>query len=486
MNTDKSYILLVEDTESLAMTYKAYLTQAGYAVSHAKTLMDAQAYLAEADPIAILLDIVLPDGSGLDFLKAATADFPHIPIVMITGQGSINTAIQAIKDGASDFLVKPLNCKKLINTLYGTLGDKQAPKDRTPERPVQRAAKTNLQGQSFVGDSSAMRSVYRVIDAASASDATVFITGESGTGKEVCAEAVHTASPRSEHPFVAINCAAFPKDLIESEIFGHTKGAFTGASTDRKGAAEMADGGTLFLDELCEMDITLQSKLLRFIQTGTFRKVGGSKEIKVNVRFVCATNRDPMAEVRAGRFREDLYFRLFVIPIHLPPLRERGEDIMKLADYFLEKFAAEENKGFTGFSPQAQHRILAHPWRGNVRELQNTLRQAVVLHDGAWIEDHMLPLMTADAVVPMAAPSPTLAQPPYGLEAPATSHGFVEHSMPAPRGTGGDLKPMWMIEWDHIQKALCQFDNNVPKVAALLEMSPSTIYRRMRQFDHEA
>src|SRR5690606_38452833 len=242
----------------------------------------------------------------------------------------------------------------------------------------------------FVGSSLSMQAVYRTIDAAATSKATIFITGESGTGKEVCAEAIHQKSPRRDGPFVAINCAAIPKELMESEIFGHVKGAFTGAIGDREGAAARADGGTLFLDEVCEMPLDLQVKLLRFVQLGSFMKVGGTETRQVDVRFICATNRDPLQEVAAGNFREDLYYRLHVIPLHMPPLRERERDVLDLAHHFLASFAAEEHKAFRRFAPEAEALLLSYDWPGNVRQLQNVLRNIVVLNEGETVEKAML------------------------------------------------------------------------------------------------
>jgi two-component system repressor protein LuxO len=247
------------------------------------------------------------------------------------------------------------------------------------------------QYQGFIGSSESMQKVYKTIDSAASSKASIFITGESGTGKEVCAEAIHSVSNRSSQPFIALNCAAIPKDLIESELFGHVKGAFTGALIERKGAAELASGGTLFLDELCEMELDLQTKLLRFIQTGTFQKVGSSKLSRVDVRFVCATNKDPWQEVLKGRFREDLFYRLYVIPLHLPPLRERGDDIIEIAYSLLSFISIEENKQFGKFSEEVLRHFVAYPWPGNVRQLQNVLRNIVVLNQGTEVLLSMLP-----------------------------------------------------------------------------------------------
>ncbi|MGB0845020.1 MAG: sigma 54-interacting transcriptional regulator, partial [Alphaproteobacteria bacterium] len=254
-----------------------------------------------------------------------------------------------------------------------------------------REVKFHTDFEGFIGSSQPMQVVYKMIESSANSRATCFITGESGTGKEVAAEAIHKLSNRRAKPFVVLNCAAIPKDLMESEIFGHIKGAFTGAVSDHDGAATRANGGTLFLDEICEMDLHLQSKLLRFIQTETFNKVGSGKTEKVNIRFVCATNRDPLVEIGAGRFREDLYYRLHVIPIPLPALRDRQGDVIAIATKFLKTFASEEEKDFVEFSPEAVDKLATYPWPGNVRQLQNVIRNTVVLNQGQAVEVSMLP-----------------------------------------------------------------------------------------------
>lgn len=309
----------------------------------------------------------------------------------------------------------------------------------------------------FIGSSTAMQVVYRMIEQASTSKATVFITGESGTGKEVCAQAIHRASQRADKPFVALNCAAIPKDLIESEVFGHVKGAFTGATSDRDGAARQANGGTLFLDEIGEMDLRLQGKLLRFLQTGEFQRVGSSRSEKVDVRIVAATNRDPLFEVDAGRFREDLYYRLHVIPITMPALRERGEDIIEIALSFLLAFSAEEGRHFTGFSPEAGRMLLNYDWPGNVRQLQNVIRNIVVLNEGERVLPEMVP-------------------PPVGGRW-ARPNGFRKPNQPAPGSVSG-IRPLAEVEREAIETAIALCEGNIPRAAVLLGVSPSTIYRK--------
>lgn len=325
-----------------------------------------------------------------------------------------------------------------------------------------------------------------MVESAAPSKATVFITGESGTGKEVLARAVHARSPRKKGAFVALNCGAIPSELMESEIFGHLKGSFTGAAKDRKGAALQASGGTLFLDEVCEMEMELQVKLLRFLQTECFRAVGSDSETQVDVRIVCATNKDPMAEVKAGRFREDLFYRLHVISIHLPPLRERNNDIILISDSLLSEYSKEEGRSFQGFDKGAQDYLLSYDWPGNVRELQNALRQIVVLNSVELVTVEMFPggrgaiepstndqgsnkLVGASATSLFAAGS---LMPPNLRTSAAVAETEDDPVI--------EILPLWKMEQQHIALALRYCNENVPRAAALLEVSPSTLYRKLK------
>ena len=462
-------ILIVEDDPPLARVYEEYLKAEPCVTRVADAGQAALAALDEALPAAIVLDLKLPDMGGLEVLKAIRDRGLSIPVIVVTAHGSINTAVEAMRAGAVDFILKPFNAERLIYTLRNALEHRQL------VEKVERYEKTFDRREfcGFIGASLPMQGVYRTIESAAASKATVFVTGESGTGKEVCAEAVHLCSPRREKAFVPLNCAAIPQNLMESEIFGHVKGAFTGATSDREGAAVLADGGTLFLDEICELELDLQAKLLRFIQSSTFQKVGSSKTVKVDVRFVCATNRDPWAEVEAGRFREDLYYRLNVIPVHLPPLRERGPDVIKIAEQFLTRYAEEEGKGFTGFSPEAAREIAAFAWPGNVRQLQNVIRSLVVLNQGETVDFAMLPSPLGQNREQPAMPSATeTPRPQVAVNGQAAG--------PAPV-----VRPMWQIEREVIREALLLAENNVSRAAAMLEVSPSTIYRRIREMEDE-
>jgi len=448
-------LFLVEDSPTLALLYQDYLRNEGYQVCHFALGQPVLAALPERLPQVVLLDLELPDMDGMEILKFINEQGLPCSVVVITAHGSVDVAVEAMRLGAFDFLTKPFDGKRLCTTVHNGVRHQQL----SSLVETYRDNYDRNQFGGFLGSSLAMQGVYRIIESAAASKATVFITGESGTGKEVCAETLHQLSPRREQPLVVLNCAAIPRDLIESEIFGHVKGAFTGAQSDREGAAARANGGTLFLDEICEMELELQSKLLRFIQSGTFSRVGSSKQEKVDVRFVCATNRDPFAEVKAGRFREDLYYRLHVIPIQLPPLRERGEDVLQIARRFLSEFAKEEGKRFDGFSPQAERLLLEYTWPGNVRQLQNVVRNIVVLQSGPRVEVAMLP------------PPLDQLRPKYVLPEPGEQPVVASQASLA-------IRPMWLVEKETIEQAIAFCDGNIPQAANLLELSPSTIYRK--------
>jgi len=382
---------------------------------------------------------------------------PGWSLIATSARGSLNAAVAAVKAGAIDFLPKPIGAAALLERLEATVAAWPAQGEPSSSTRTRISAVEAASGDfgGFIGESAAIKALSDQIRLMAPSRAPIFLTGESGVGKEVAAEAVHAFAGAKDRPFVAINCSAIPKELMESEIFGHVRGAFTGATEDRAGAAELADGGTLFLDEIAEMELALQAKLLRFAQSGSLRRVGGSEQKQVDVRFVCATNRDPFAEVEAGRFRADLFYRLHVLPIHLPPLRERPEDILPLAHHFLARFAAEEGRHFDGFEPEAATALVAYSWPGNIRQLQNVIRRTVVLHGGPRVAKEMLP----DAV----AGSTTLTANISAETAPAQS-----------------IVPFHLEERRIIENALATFGGNVPRAAAALEISPATIYRKVK------
>ena len=456
-----SNILLVEDQHALARTYQGFLRGEPYAFTHVDNGAAALQAL-DAMPSAVLLDLKLPDMNGLDVLKTIGERRLDIPVVVITAHGSMQMAIEAMRAGAADFLVKPFSAERLKVTLENALEKQEL--TTTVRTYQERIDRRNFQG--FIGSSLNMQAVYRAIESAATSSATVFLTGESGTGKEIAARAVHDLSGR-KGAFVPLNCGAIPRDLMESELFGHVKGAFTGALAEREGAARQAHMGTFFLDEICEMDQQLQTKLLRFLQTGQFSKVGGGKLEDVDVRIVCATNRDPLAEVEAGRFREDLYYRLHVIPIHLPPLRERGDDILEIATHFFLQFAEQEGRTFERLSEEAEAWLLGYPWPGNVRQLQNSVRHVVVMNEASLIEADMFQAITAaDAKTPARSRAPQSdrsAPPPLDLLAE-------------------QIRPLAVIEREAIERALDLCHGDVRKAAVFLDIAPATIYRKLKSW----
>ncbi|HSG03578.1 MAG TPA: sigma-54 dependent transcriptional regulator [Marinobacterium sp.] len=470
MSDKRAEVLIVEDSASLRKIYTEYLRTEGIQVDVAGNLQEAHERLRERDYPVILLDVKLPDGDGFDLLKELTEQGSNTLVIVMTAHGSIGKAVDAMRLGAYDFLEKPFDSRRLKTTMRSALVQLE---NQVFRRDGGDAEKPQ-QFHSFIGGSDPMQEVYGLIKRAAPSKASVFITGESGTGKELCAEALHRQSARSDGPFVAINCAAIPKDLMESEIFGHVKGSFTGATANREGAATLANGGTLFLDEIGEMSFDLQTKMLRFIQTGVVQKVGSNKDEVVDVRFICATNREPLEEVRAGRFREDLYYRLHVIPISMPALRERSDDIMLIANQFLRRFAREEAKQYDGFSPKAEAIFKQYSWPGNVRELQNVVRNIVVLSQGGIIDVKQLPppLDSFSAQVKESESDKTKTTRRRRVK----GNGILA-------ATVADIRPMAEVERLFIENAISLCEGNIPKAAALLELSPSTIYRKKQAWE---
>lgn len=462
-------VLIIEDSPSLARTYEAQLKRDVAAIEIAENGVAGERAIGAGRPDCILLDLNLPDANGMDLLRSWRAAQITTPVVVVTANGSINTAIEAMREGATDFLVKPFGAERLITTV------KNAVEKFKLEKVVKalEQSKPKAQFAEFIGSSLPMQAVYRVLESAAPSNAGVFVTGETGTGKELAARAIHISSARAGRAFVAVNCGAIPKDLIESELFGHVKGAFTGATSDRAGAAELANGGTLFLDEIGEMPIDLQPKLLRFLQTGAYARVGDSRVRQTDIRIVAATNRDPWGAVRAGRLREDLYFRLNVIPVELPPLRDRAGDILMLADAFLTRYAAEEGRASLVFAEDARQALLQHHWPGNVRELENLVRRCVVLTDGAEIVSSDLMLTQAHG----SHPGPSRHDPVAAPTSPAVSR---EALAPAPAPAG--IEPLWRVEKRSIEHAIALCDGNVTEAAKQLEIAPSTIYRKREQW----
>ncbi|WP_394134038.1 sigma-54-dependent transcriptional regulator [Vibrio parahaemolyticus] len=501
-------VLLVEDSTSLAILYKQYVKDEPYDIFHVETGREAIQFIERSKPQLIILDLKLPDMSGEDVLDWINQNDIPTSVIIATAHGSVDLAVNLIQKGAEDFLEKPINADRLKTSV--ALHLKRAKLEDLVENIQSTFDRHNYHG--FIGSSLPMQAVYKTIDAVAPTSASVFIVGESGTGKEVCAEAVHRQSDRRDKPFIAINCGAIPRDLMESEIFGHVKGAFTGATTDRKGAATLAHGGTLFLDELCEMELEMQKKLLRFLQTGTYTPLGGTKEMKVDVRIICATNRDPLTEVEEGRFREDLYYRVHVVPIDMPPLRERGSDIVTLAKHFLTTYAKEDKKKFSNIDTEAQHVIKHYEWPGNVRQLQNIIRNIVVLNNDEKVTVAHLPAQLtqkktqARTVTPVHVESSIPSNNLNGHNTPAMQTQPIEpvqpvqevpaqqtqstvgvdtpsHSLSPYFSADGSIRPMWQVEREAIQNAIAYCDGNVLNAAVMLELSPSTVYRKKQAWE---
>jgi two-component system, repressor protein LuxO len=491
-------ILLVEDDQSLSIVYKSYLNKLACDLTLVETGQDAIDSILEQVPDIILLDIQLPDMSGIEVLKIIQKQHIISSVIVITAHGSVDIAIQTMQLGATDFITKPFDATRLLTTINNVI-DKQK-LSQLVESYQDNFSRNNF--HQFIGASFAMQNIYRIIESAASSKASIFITGESGTGKELCADAIHQESPRAKENFVPLNCAAIPKDLMESEIFGHTRGAFTGAQKDREGAAFLANKGTLFLDEICEMDLELQSKLLRFIQTGSYQKVGSSKIQQSDIRFISATNRDPLEEVKLGNFREDLYYRLHVIPIELPSLIERENDILILARHFLLSYSKEEKKPFKAFSQDCEHIFSHYEWPGNIRQLQNVVRNIVVLNSGKLVTQAMLPsplnkinkrtslnsgystssIKNTPTNKKGYIDNPLIDDNVINKETTLLSNNSAEMSVINESNIDSFITPLAEVEKTTINRAIDLCDGNIPLAASKLKVSPSTIYRKKQNW----
>jgi two-component system response regulator PilR (NtrC family) len=381
-------ILVVDDERSMQEFLEILLRKEGYDVTTAGDVDGALLALDADDYDLVISDVQMPDKSGLDLLRAIRQTQPDVVTLMITAFATTETAIAAMKEGAYDYITKPFKVDEIKLVVQKALEKKLLASEIARLRHELRSER---QQRQLVGNSPRMQQLYEMIGRIAATKTNVLIVGESGTGKELVARAIHTESDRAEKPFIALNCAAIPENLLESELFGHVKGAFTGAVGNKAGLFELADGGTLFLDEVGELTPPLQVKLLRAIQERTIRRVGGTSDRKVDVRILAATNRRLEDEVAATRFREDLYYRLNVIQLQLPALRERMEDLPLLVHHFVEKYARELGKSVRGLSEEAMQRLRAHPYPGNVRELENVIERAVALSRGDWLEAEALP-----------------------------------------------------------------------------------------------
>jgi DNA-binding NtrC family response regulator len=446
--------VLIVDDEADSREALAELAQRwGYDVETAADGTEALRRAIEGHPDVILTDLVMPNMDGLWLLRALRAEIPECPVVLLTGRGTIQTAVQAIKEGAYDFIEKPLEVPRLRIILERALEKKETMRE---VQLLRRRLAALAPGTDVIGSGPAMQRVFELVNKVAPSNASVVITGQSGTGKEVVARAIHNLSPRKDKPFVALNCSAIPATLIESELFGYERGAFTGADQRRIGNFELAHNGTLFLDEIGELPLELQAKFLRVLEERRIRRLGGRGEVEVDVRVICATNRDLKEESRRGRFREDLYFRLHVFTIALPPLKERREDVPLLVHHFIEKFNGETGKRVQGVTPAALATLQAYSWPGNIRELRNTVERAMILVDGDVIGEEQLP-----PDVQGSRPEATTLRVPLGI-------------------------PLDKVEKEFILASLQRNGGNKARTAEMLGISEKTLYNKLNRYAAEA
>ena len=476
-------ILLVDDDQAMLRLVAFQLEEESIETITATTGAQALRLAREEDPAVIVLDLRLPDLGGAEVLKQLRADGVAAPVVILTAQGTIEQAVECMRLGASDFVTKPFVQARLVASINNALRQGHL------EARVQSLSKELRKSSGFdaiVGNSSALRRTLSLLKRAAESDVTVLLEGESGTGKEVAARAIHAESRRCGAAFVAVNCGAIPEGLIESELFGHEKGAFTGAVGARPGRFEEADGGTIFLDEIGELRSDLQVKLLRVLQERQVQRIGGSRTTSIDVRVIAATNRDLRADASTRRFREDLYYRLAVFPVRLPPLREREGDVVLLADTFIRRFAARHNRDVKGLTPEARRALERHHWPGNVRELENVLERAVILQDGPAIALHNLPDEIAIASSVVSETSPPAQHDGTGDSEVGRSVANPEQGekrgAEALLGLGTtEILPFDEIERRTVLHALQATDFNVHEAAARLRIGRATIYRMMRR-----
>jgi len=463
-------ILVADDEQNLRRVLAALLRREGHDVVQAASGLEAIDRLADVD--VVITDLRMPGADGMEVLRTAAKNHPHVPVIMITAYGSVGQAVEAIKAGAFDYIEKPFEQESIRVIVEKAIG--QASANRlAPRQTLYPAAETGKFG--LIGTSPEMQAIFAVIEKVADTPSTVLITGESGTGKELVAKALHEQSSRRTEPFIKINCAAIPKTLMESELFGYEKGAFTGATSSKPGRFELADGGTLFLDEIGEIPVEMQVKLLRAIQESEFERVGGLKTIKVDVRLITATNRDLEQEIQRGNFREDLFYRLNVVPLQIPPLRLRKGDIPLLVAHIIRKFNERLKKNITGIADDALAALEAHAWPGNIRELENVLERTILFCKGDRIERTDLQLASA------AAPEPASSSQPVPI-APE------DEDVDEPSGEiSGSLKDAVRaetarVERELIVKALDETGGNVTQAARLLKISRKSLQMKMKEF----
>ncbi len=451
-------ILIVEDKESMAQMLKETLEAAGYPSIAAKDGMEGIRQIKDNKIALVLTDLKLPRKDGMDVLRAAKEEDPMLPVIMMTAYGSVDVAVKAIKEGAFDFVTKPFDTDHLLHLIRRALENQRL---MTENLLLKEEFSSVIGMPTIIGKSGKIQEVARKVQRVAQAKTTVLLLGESGTGKELFARAIHCLSPRKDYSFVPINCAAIPKELLESELFGHEKGSFTGAETKKLGKFELADKGTIFLDEIGEMDLSLQAKIMRVVQEGEIERVGGLKAIPVDVRVIAATNKDIERAVSEGLFREDLYYRLSVFPITVPPLRERVEDIPFLVDFFVKKFCAEMKTNLKGVSKEALDTLTGYPWKGNVRELENTIERSVILCDG----DTILPEHISLNPVPVKSALGALPM-----------DGSLEDAA---------KEALRLAETQRIRKALQETKGNKSRASEILRVSYKTLLTKIKDYGIE-
>ncbi|MBI3585635.1 MAG: sigma-54-dependent Fis family transcriptional regulator [Ignavibacteriales bacterium] len=450
-------IYIVDDEDTIARLLEHWVTKRwGY---QSRTFINGESCLEALDdnPDLILLDIMLPGIGGVEILKEIKKRFPDLPVIMLSAQGKIEIAIETLKLGATDYFSKPVDFAKLEITVKNALQTHDLAREVSRLRDSMEKA---VHFDNIISDNGTMQEVFKLVNKVKDNDICVLVLGESGTGKELIARAVHFNGIRKNNPFVVVNCASIPKDLLESELFGHEKGSFTGAHQRRIGKFEQADGGTLFLDEIGDLDLSLQAKLLRVIQSKQFERVGGNETFTSDVRLISATNRDLVKAIGLKEFREDLYFRLATFPIMLPPLRDRRSDILLLAESFLKKFSAEISKQDMKFSKRAFKMLYDYPWPGNIRELENAIQRATLMAEGTMITEKDLPL---------------------AVQAFGSKEDQSSSSSPLFAGTE-IIKPMEKLKEEALRHSLKVTNGNIVEAASKLKVGRATFYRLMKKY----
>jgi len=471
-------VLVVDDDPTQRRLIQAVLEREGFAVAQAESGAGAiDRMLAGGAADVVLLDLQMPGLSGMETLAEMRARGLNAPVIVVTASGGIETVVKAMQAGAADFFVKPASPERIMVSIRNALsmGDLKGEVDR-----LKKHASGRFKFDDLIGAGPAMTQVKRLGERAAKSTIPILITGESGVGKEVIARAVHGSSDRSGKPFVAVNCGAIPENLVESILFGHEKGSFTGAHDKHLGKFQEASGGCMFLDEVGELPLDMQVKLLRVLQEGEVDPIGAKRPVKVDVRIVSATNRDLATAVAEGRFREDLYYRLNVFPIEAPALRDRREDIPALTDHFVRRFNVEEGKRVVGASPETLAFLSAFDWPGNVRQLENAVYRAIVLADAPYLQPHDFPAISGVQAPPLEAATPASAHAPV----PTAAQLATEISADAPvriLDGRGHLRTLEDIERDLIQLAIEIYAGHMSEVARRLGIGRSTLYRKVRE-----